>query len=143
MSSQQFNANVVWMHENELEAGREYYIKQGSKMTTGHAVGFEYRIDVNTLEHSEVSQLALNEIGSVNFDVSETLHFDNYQDNHATGAFIIIDRLSNITVGAGMICKALDGQSSEQYSAFEIEFNQLVRKHFPHWGAREIGKLLS
>ena len=143
VSSQQFNANVVWMHENELEAGREYYIKQGSKMTTGHAVSFEHRIDVNTLEHSAVSQLALNEIGSVNFDVSETLHFDSYQDNHATGAFIIIDRLSNVTVGAGMICKALDGQSNGQYSAFEMEFNQLVRKHFPHWGAREIGKLLS
>ena len=143
VSSQQFNANVVWMHENELEAGREYYIKQGSKMTTGHAVSFEHRIDVNTLEHSVVSQLALNEIGSVNFEVSETLHFDSYQDNHATGAFIIIDRLSNVTVGAGMICKALDGQSNGQYSAFEMEFNQLVRKHFPHWGAREIGKLLS
>jgi sulfate adenylyltransferase subunit 1 len=141
-SSKQFNANVVWMHENELEPGREYYLKQGSKMTTGHALSFEYRIDVNTLEHSEVSQLALNEIGAVNFEVAETLHFDSYQDNPATGAFIIIDRLSNITVGAGMINRSIDGQDSQQYSAFEVEFNQLVRKHFPHWGARELTKLI-
>jgi len=140
-SSKEFNANVVWMHDNELEAGREYYIKQGSKMTTGHASSFSHRIDVNTLEHSDVTQLSLNEIGSVNFEVAEALHFDAYQENRATGAFIIIDRLSNITVGAGMISGAIEGQEEHQYSAFEMEFNQLVRKHFPHWGARDLNKL--
>jgi sulfate adenylyltransferase subunit 1 len=135
-----FNANVVWMHENELETGREYYIKQGSKVTTGHAKSFEHRIDVNTLEKSDVSQLALNEIGSVNFSVAEALHFDAYKDNKATGAFIIIDRLSNITVGAGMVTKAIDTENEPSFSAFELEFNALVRKHFPHWGARDILK---
>ncbi|MDC1255948.1 sulfate adenylyltransferase subunit CysN [bacterium] len=140
-SSNEFNANVVWMHDNELEAGREFYIKQGSKMTTGHALSFEHRIDVNTLEHSDVTCLALNEIGSVNFEVAEALHFDTYNENRATGAFIIIDRLSNITVGAGMISGAIDNQEKHQYSEFEMEFNQLVRKHFPHWGARDLGKL--
>ncbi|MBA6263064.1 MAG: sulfate adenylyltransferase subunit CysN [Colwellia sp.] len=140
ISNKQLNANVVWMHEDELEVGREFYIKHGSKMTTGHAISFEHKFDVNTMERSPTSQLALNEIGSVNFEVAQALHFDAYDDNKSSGAFIIIDRLSNLTVGAGMITKAVDDENQENYSAFELEFNTLVRKHFPHWGARDILK---
>ena len=139
-SAKELSATVVWMHEDELEPGREYYIKQGSKLTTGHALSISHRIDVNTLEESNVDQLALNEIGVVNFEVAETLHFDAYNDNKATGAFIIIDRLSNITVGAGMINGALAAQQAHEYSDFEKELNTLVRKHFPHWGARDLLK---
>jgi sulfate adenylyltransferase subunit 1 len=138
ISSKEFNATIVWMHEDELETGREYYIKHGSKMTTGHAIKVDHRIDVNTMAKSDVTQLALNEIGTVDFEVAEALHFDAYQDNSSTGAFIIIDRLSNITVGAGMINHALEEQTSHQYSEFELEFNDLVCKHFPHWGARDL-----
>ena len=138
-STKEFNATVVWMHENELEPGREYFIKHGSKMTTGHAQTIVSKYDVNTMEKQLSSQLAVNDIGMVDFVVDEVLHFDAYQDNRGTGAFIIIDRLSNVTVGAGMISHALDQQVHE-YSAFELEFNTLVRKHFPHWGARDITK---
>jgi sulfate adenylyltransferase subunit 1 len=139
-STKEFNATGVWMHENELEPGREYFIKHGSKMTTGHAESIESKYDVNTMEKMPSSQLAINEIGSVNLVVDEVLHFDSYNENKGTGAFILIDRLSNITVGAGMINNALD-QKVHEYSAFELEFNTLVRKHFPHWGARDIAKL--
>ena len=142
-SAKEFNANVVWMHEDELEKGREYYIKQGSKITTGHVLEIEHLVDVNTMETSGASQLALNEIGSVNFEVAETLHFDSYQYNRSTGAFIIIDRLSNITVGAGMITDAIVEQDQQAYGEFELEFNALVRKHFPHWGARDLKKLFN
>ncbi|MEY8215666.1 MAG: sulfate adenylyltransferase subunit CysN [Colwellia sp.] len=141
VSQKEFNATVVWMHENELEAGREYFIKHGSKMTTGHAQNIVNKYDVNTMETLPSSQLAVNDIGNVDFVVDEVLHFDAYQDNQNTGAFIIIDRLSNITVGAGMINHALEQQAHE-HSAFELEFNTLVRKHFPHWGARDITKHL-
>tara|TARA_R110002050_G_scaffold77518_4_gene165469 strand:- start:3716 stop:5119 length:1404 start_codon:yes stop_codon:yes gene_type:complete len=139
-STKEFNATVVWMHENELEPGREYFIKHGSKMTTGHAESIESKYDVNTMEKLPSAQLAVNEIGSVNLVIDEVLHFDSYKENKGTGAFIVIDRLSNITVGAGMINNALD-QKTHEYSAFELEFNTLVRKHFPHWGARDIAKL--
>jgi len=139
-STKIFSATVVWMHENELEAGREYYIKHGSKLTTGHALNINHRIDVNTMKTIDASQLALNEIGLVNFEVAETLHFDAYNENKSTGAFIIIDRLSNITVGAGMINHAVESKNKEVFSAFELEFNVLVRKHFPHWGARDLLK---
>ncbi|GAA0821471.1 sulfate adenylyltransferase subunit CysN [Colwellia sp. D2M02] len=138
-SAKELNATVVWMHENELEPGREYFIKHGSKMTTGHAQSIVHKFDVNTMEKLDAAQLAVNEIGSVNFEVSETLHFDAYQDNKGTGAFIIIDRLTNVTVGAGMINHAID-DTVHEYSEFELEFNTLVRKHFPHWGARDITK---
>lgn len=140
ISAKEFNATVVWMHENELEPGREYFIKHGSKMTTGHAQAIVSKYDVNTMEKQSTSQLAVNDIGMVDFTVEEVLHFDAYEDNQSTGAFIIIDKLSNITVGAGMITHVLDQQVHE-YSAFELEFNTLVRKHFPHWGARDIAKI--
>ena len=139
-SSKTFNATVVWMHEDELEAGREYYIKHGSKITTGHALKVDHRIDVNTMENIDASQLSLNEIGLVDFEVAETLHFDAYQQNKSTGAFIIIDRLTNITVGAGMINQTIEKNDKEEFSAFELEFNALVRKHYPHWGTRDLLK---
>jgi sulfate adenylyltransferase subunit 1 len=124
VSAKEFSATVVWMHENELEPGREYYIKHGSKMTTGHAQSIEHKFDVNTMEKISSSQLAVNDIGVVDFVVSETLHFDAYQNNQGTGAFIVIDRLSNVTVGAGMINHAIDEQT-HQYSAFELELNAI------------------
>ena len=74
-SSKEFNAQVVWMHEDELEKGREYYIKHGSKLTTGHVTEIEHRIDVNTMQTSQTGHLALNEIGSVNFEVAEEITF--------------------------------------------------------------------
>ena len=86
----------------------------------------------------------MNEIGLVDLSVNEKVMFDDYRSNHKTGAFIIIDRLTNVTVGAGMIETALSDTSDEvtthEYSEFELEFNQLVRKHFPHWGAKDITK---
>ncbi|REL26150.1 sulfate adenylyltransferase subunit CysN [Thalassotalea euphylliae] len=143
VSSKEFNASVVWMHDDALETGREYYIKHGSKLTTGHVSSIVSRTDVNTLEQSEATNLALNEIGSVNFEVAQVLHFDPYQTNPETGAFIIIDRLTNITVGAGMINHETQKDEAQTFSAFEIEFNALVRKHFPHWRARDIAKLFN
>ena len=142
-SSKEFNATVVWMHDDALEAGREYLIKHGSKMTTGYVTDINCKIDVNTLEQSDTGQLQLNEIGLANFKMSETLHFDSYQANRETGAFIIIDRLSNLTVGAGMINSTREEHTKQDFSAFEVEFNALVRKHFPHWGTRDINSLLS
>ena len=85
----------------------------------------------------------MNEIGSCNFEVSKEVQFDAYNENRGTGAFIIIDRLTNATVGAGMIRGSIEAVKKDQehaYSAFEVEFNTLVRKHFPHWEAKDILK---
>ena len=74
--------------------------------------------------------------------MAKEVQFDAYAENRATGAFIIIDRLTNATVGAGMIKRAVEENAPNKaaYSDFEIEFNALVRKHFPHWEAKNILK---
>ena len=139
-SSRDFAANVVWMTEDALHVDREYEIKVGSQSVFGYVKAVNYKVDVNTLKKSDANQLELNEIGNCHFTLNERVQFDEYQTNRLTGAFIVIDRLSNVTVGAGMISHNLEGGDleEEEYSAFEIEFNALVRKHFPHWGAKKI-----
>lgn len=141
-STKSFEADVVWMDEKALHVDREYIIKVGSNSTVGSVTAVNYQTDVNTIEQKPASQLALNEIGSCNFEVATEVQFDAYAENRATGAFIIIDRLTNATVGAGMIKNAIDAKASAQpaYSEFEVEFNALVRKHFPHWEAKDILK---
>ncbi|AYM85605.1 sulfate adenylyltransferase subunit CysN [Pseudoalteromonas agarivorans] len=140
-SADSFEADVVWMTEEALHVDREYEIKVGSKSVYGYAEVVNYKVDVNTLEQQEASQLNLNEIGNCQFALTAPVQFDAYDVNKHTGAFIIIDRLTNVTVGAGMIRKPLDGKANKpksEYSAFEVEFNALVRKHFPHWDAKAI-----
>ncbi|NRD74676.1 sulfate adenylyltransferase subunit CysN [Shewanella sp. VB17] len=141
-SSTYFAADVVWMTEEPLCVDREYAIKMGSKAVYGYADAINYKVDVNTLTQQPVQQLGLNEIGHCHFRVTEPVQFDAYDVNRTTGSFIIIDRLTNVTVGAGMIRHALEGKAVEvhPYSTFELEMNALVRKHFPHWGAKDITK---
>ncbi|MEI6896435.1 MAG: sulfate adenylyltransferase subunit CysN [Psychromonas sp.] len=142
-SSKNFVADVVWMDEDALHVDREYIIKVGTNTTVGSVVAINSKTDVNTMQQTPASQLELNEIGSCNFEVAKPVQFDAYQQNRATGAFIVIDRLTNGTVGAGMIRGSIDAVKASQehaYSAFEVEFNALVRKHFPHWEAKDILK---
>jgi sulfate adenylyltransferase subunit 1 len=143
-SSKNFVADVVWMDEKALHVDREYIIKVGTNSTVGSVVAINSKTDVNTMEQTAASQLDLNEIGNCNFEVSKEVQFDAYNENRATGAFIVIDRLTNATVGAGMIRGSIEAVKKEQehaYSAFEVEFNTLVRKHFPHWEAKDVTKL--
>ena len=143
-SLSRFEADVVWMTEEPLCVDREYAIKVGSKSVYGYADAINHKIDVNTLEKQKAQQLELNEIGNCHFAVTEPVQFDPYDVNRATGAFIIIDRLTNVTVGAGMIRNPLSSNSAanpsskHSYSEFELEMNALVRKHFPHWGSKDI-----
>lgn len=82
----------------------------------------------------------MNGIGLVELAFDEPLLLDNYQRNRDTGGMIFIDRLSNVTVGAGLVREALTSvyQENHDFSAFELELNALVRRHFPHWGARDL-----
>jgi sulfate adenylyltransferase subunit 1 len=89
--------------------------------------------------------LQLNDIAVVDVLLTQPVVLDSYQNNRATGAFIVIDRLTNITVGAGMIIKRLEDKTLAEhsnFSEFELELNALVRKHFPHWGALDLKQLL-
>ena len=102
----------------------------------------DHTIDVKTLELGQADSLQLNEIAIVTLELTETILADEYHNNHETGAFILIDRLSNLTVAAGMIEQLLSTEEQQSsFSDFEVEFNALVRKHFPHWQALDITKL--
>jgi bifunctional enzyme CysN/CysC len=98
-----FEASVVWMSEEPLVPGKQYLFKQTSKLTTGAVSTIRYRVDVNTLHREPAPALALNEIGRCAITLTSPIAFDAYRRNRTTGSFIMIDRLTNATVGAGMI----------------------------------------
>jgi sulfate adenylyltransferase subunit 1 len=140
--SSRLRAKLIWMHEQPMKTERDYYFKFACKLVSGEVAKLHHRIDVNTLEERDAQSLGLNEIGLVDINLTEAVAFDAYLKNKQTGAFIVIDRLTNLTVAAGMVDAALTAQPESQYdpqqeqeitglSSFELEFIQLLRKHFP------------
>ncbi|MCH7377669.1 sulfate adenylyltransferase subunit CysN [Aeromonas sp. MR19] len=133
-------AHIVWMGEESLQPGRVYDIKLATKKTRGQVEAIRHRIEINKLDELAANELKLNEIGLCELSLTDPVAFDPYREIRDTGSFILIDRLSNVTVGAGMIVEGLAAKAvAGQYSEFEIELNALVRKHFPHWQALAIG----
>ncbi|WP_217475170.1 sulfate adenylyltransferase subunit CysN [Stutzerimonas stutzeri] len=98
-----FDAMLVWMAEEPMLPGKKYDIKRATSYVPGSIASITHRVDVNTLEHGPASSLQLNEIGRVKVSLDAPIALDGYVQNRTTGAFIIIDRLTNGTVGAGMI----------------------------------------
>lgn len=103
----QFEAQIVWMHEEHLLPGRSYLLKSGTATVPAQVSTLKYKINVNTLQHEPAKILELNEIGVCNLALSKAIAADPYRVNRTTGSFILIDRLTNATVGAGMINFAL------------------------------------
>ncbi|MDU6411334.1 MAG: sulfate adenylyltransferase subunit CysN, partial [Yersiniaceae bacterium] len=130
--------DVVWMAEQPLVPGQSYDIKVAGKKSRARVEKIQYQVEINSLTQRVVENLPLNGIGLVELTFDEPLMLDNYQANAVTGGMIFIDRLTNVTVGAGMVREALETVFEEPgaFSAFELELNALVRRHFPHWGAR-------
>ena len=114
-----FKATIVWMAENALAPGRQYIIKLATRSVSGSIAAIHHRIDVNTLEHHDATELHLNEIGSCTVSVNAPVVFDPYKTHKGTGAFIIIDRLTNGTVGAGMITGGTGEESLQPVSPEE------------------------
>lgn len=141
LNANNFSTHLVWMAEEALIPNKQYSFKFATKTVSGSVSNINHKIDVNTLEESEALHLNLNEIGVCDIALTQDIACDPYTTNRSTGAFIVIDRMTNGTVGAGMIISNNESEKpSHNYSEFEIEFNQLVRKHFPHWGAIDITK---
>ena len=115
-SERLFEAMVVWMNDAPMRRGRAYLLKVGTQMVPAEARDVRYRIDVNTLNQATAADIEgepgieLNEVGRVLFEASRSILFDPYRKNRSTGSFVIIDRMTNVTVGAGMI---LDRHASE------------------------------
>nr|WP_086939995.1 sulfate adenylyltransferase subunit CysN [Thaumasiovibrio occultus] len=138
----QLEAHVVWMEDNPLRTHKEYVFKFATKSCFGKVIKLEYKVDVNTLDkHAENAEsLGLNEIALANVSLIDKVAVDNYQVLPQTGSFIIIDRRSNVTVGAGVISSVSAGQdkAEREYSSAEKELNAYIRKHYPEWACIEI-----
>jgi bifunctional enzyme CysN/CysC len=100
---EQFAADIVWMSESPMLPGRSYLFRVGTRFVTGSISKLKHKVDVNNFDHIAADGLALNEIGNANISLSAPVAFDAYDSNRRTGAFIIIDRVSNATLAAGMI----------------------------------------
>ncbi|MFZ9061054.1 MAG: sulfate adenylyltransferase subunit CysN [Steroidobacteraceae bacterium] len=117
----QFQVSLVWMHEEPMLPGRPYLMKIGPRTVTASITDIRHRVNVNTLEQMAARQLDLNEIGLCNLGTDRAVAFDAYEDNRETGAFILVDRISNDTVGAGMIQYALRRADNVHWQALDVD----------------------
>jgi bifunctional enzyme CysN/CysC len=117
----QFEAHVVWMSEDRMLPLRSYLFKQGTRRTTVTLSQPKYKINVNTLEKVAATSLSLNEIGVCNLSLDQPIAFDPYSDNREMGGFILIDRLTNDTVAAGLLTFALRRSSNISWQAIEVD----------------------
>ena len=118
--SDQFEATVVWMDPSPLLRGRDYLLRIGAQQVTGSLAPLKHKIDVNSLRRLAGTTLGMNEIGVCNVHLDHDVAFDPYELNHDTGGFIVIDRLSNETVGAGMLHFALRRAQNVHWQALEV-----------------------
>ena len=123
----QFEARIIWMHEDHLLPGRPYIIKMGAQVTNAQISDLKYKVNVNTLEHIAGKTLELNEVGIANIATDKALAFDPYDDNRHSGRFIIIDRYSNATVGAGMVNHSLRRATNVKWQ--EMDINKQARAY--------------
>jgi len=119
--SDQFEAKIVWMAEEPLMPGRPYLIKSAAGTASMLVTRLKYTINVNTMEHAAAKRLDLNEIGIANISLDRRIPFDPYEDNRETGSFIVIDRMTNETVGAGMIDFGLRRATNIHWQAVEVD----------------------
>lgn len=103
---EKFEATIVWMTEKPMLPGTQYDFKHANRNVSGYISSLKYKIDVNNLEEELTPSLQLNEIGCCEISLDQEIYFDSYKTNSGTGAFIIVDRLSDVTIAAGMIVDA-------------------------------------
>ena len=119
-AADQFEASVVWMSDHEMLPGRPYWLKLGAQTVTATVQQPKYQINVNTMEHLAAKTLELNAIGVVNLSTDQALVFEPYETNRRLGGFILIDKLSNATVGAGMLHFALRRAQNVHWQPIEV-----------------------
>jgi len=121
----QFEATLIWMHEEPLLPGRQYWLKIGAQTVTATITSIKYEVNTNTLEHLAANHLNLNSIAHCNINLDRPIPFDAYSENRQTGGFILIDRISNNNVGAGLINFAL--RRSHNIYIQNVDVNKVAR----------------
>ncbi|EGF93597.1 enzyme nodQ [Asticcacaulis biprosthecium C19] len=118
--SDQFQAHLIWMNEDPLLPGRPYILKIGAKTVSATVTSIKHKIDVNSFNELAAKALPLNEVAVVNIMTQEPVAFDAYGDDPAMGSFIVIDRVSNLTLGAGMIDRGLRRATNVHWQALDV-----------------------
>jgi bifunctional enzyme CysN/CysC len=126
----QFEATVVWMHEEALLQGRSYLMKIGARVVNATVSPVKYKINVNTMEHVPTKRLELNDIGTCGLELDQPVAFEPYKNNRDLGGFILIDRITNNTVGAGLLHFALRRSQNVHWQALDID--RLARSTIKH-----------
>jgi bifunctional enzyme CysN/CysC len=117
----QFTANIIWFDEHPLLPGRSYILRTEADQANATVTELKYRVDVNSFAHQAAKSLDLNEVGVCNLSTQAPIAFDSYAGNRTTGAFILIDRITNATVGAGMIVHALRRADNIHWQALDVD----------------------
>lgn len=120
-----FETMLVWMDEEPMDRGKQFFLKHNTNTTRATIDSIEYRVDVNTMQRLEGRDFKLNEIGCVHITTAKTLFFDAYQKNKATGAFILIDPITNNTSAVGMIVRPLEGDTDAETEIPTLDLKKL------------------
>lgn len=120
-----FEAMLVWMDEEPMDRNKQFFIKHNTNTSRSVIQSIEYRVDVNTMEHLAPESFKLNEIGCVHIATAKNLYFDAYKDNKQTGAFILIDPITNYTSAVGMIVRPLEDDSMNEIEVPTIDMKKL------------------
>jgi len=135
---------LVWMDESPMKCHKTYDIKRATSVVAGSFEHINYKIDVNTYERTEVDSLSLNDIASCKMLLTRPIAGDPYKTNKQMGGFIVVDRINNKTVGAGMIVDIAKRESDKKleneknYTNSEIALNQFIRENFPEWACKSV-----
>jgi len=117
----QFEATIVWLQEEPMLQGRAYLMKAGTRTLSATVTPLKHRVNVNTLEHEPAERLELNDIGVCELELDRPIPFEAYNDSRALGGFILIDRLTNNTAGAGLINFALRRSQNVHWQALDVD----------------------
>ncbi|HEY2771395.1 MAG TPA: sulfate adenylyltransferase subunit CysN [Solirubrobacteraceae bacterium] len=120
-TADQFEATIVWMGDKPMLRGRSYLMRIGGKTLTATIAPLKHKLRIESLEHVAATKLELNEIGVVDLECSQPIAFDPYRENRETGGFILIDRITNNTVGAGLIHYALRRSQNVRWQALNVD----------------------
>jgi len=135
---------LVWMDETPMDLEKTYDIKRATTVVPGYFEHINYKIDVNTYERNQVHKLGLNDIASCKMVLTQPIAADAYETNRLTGSFIVVDRITNNTVGAGMIVGVSRREqdvaklAGKEYTDAEKALNLYIRENFPEWECKVV-----
>jgi len=142
--SNKFSVMIVWMNETPMKLNQNYIIKRATSVMNGTFKSIAYKKDINSFNELDANHLELNDIAKCTLSLDRQIAVDPYNENRFTGSFIIIDRYTNNTVGAGMINSSIINASMDEkintreYTKAEKELNAYIRKNFPEWECKAI-----